>query len=59
VLAGFAGRCERPGAADYGRWNGDTLRLVTGRVERAADNRTFHTLVEQWQEECSIPNIQE
>ncbi len=59
VQALFAGRCERPGAADYGRWDTDTLRLVTGRVERAADNRTFRPLVKQWQEECAIPNIQE
>jgi len=59
VQALFAGKCERPGATDYGRWNGDTLRLVTGRVERAGDNRTFRTLVEQGQEDCAIPNIQE
>ena len=59
VQALFAGRCERPGAADYGRWDNDTLRLVTGRVERALDNRTFRPLVKQWQEECAIPNIQE
>ena len=59
VQALFAGRCERPGAADYGRWDSDTLRLVTGRVERSVDNRTFRPLVKQWQEECAIPNIQE
>ena len=59
VQALFAGRCERPGAADYGRWDNDTLRLVIGRVEQAVDNRTFRPLVKQWQEDCAIPNIQE
>ena len=59
VQALFAGRCERPGVADYGRWDRDTLRLVDGRVEQASDNRTFHTLVKQWQEDCAIPNLQE
>ena len=59
VQALFAGRCERPGGADYGRWNGDTLRLVTGRVERSSDNRTFRTLVTQRQEDCAIQTLQE
>lgn len=43
----FAGRCERPGSADYGRWSDQTLRLVTGRVEVSGDNKTFRTLAAQ------------
>lgn len=43
----FAGRCERQGGASYGRWMAQTLRLVPGKVEVAADNRTFHALAEQ------------
>ncbi len=52
----FAGQCERRGAATYGRWGGETLRLVTGRVEVSGDNRRFRTLVEQGPG-CSIPSI--
>ncbi len=59
VQALFSGRCERPGAADYGRWGGDTLRLVTGRVERSGDNRSFRTLVKQPTGDCSIPHLSE
>src|SRR5438045_794696 len=40
----FAGRCEKPGGASYGRYGGQTLRLVTGRVEVSDDNRTFRQL---------------
>ena len=43
----FAGRCEKPGAASYGRWGAQTLRLVTGRVEVSDDNRSFQMLVPQ------------
>lgn len=43
----YAGRCERPGAASYGRWGEQTLRLVPGRVEISADNRSFRRLAEQ------------
>ncbi|WP_309092790.1 hypothetical protein [Phenylobacterium sp.] len=43
----FAGRCERPGQAAYGRWGQQTLRLVTGRVEISPDNQSFRTLVNQ------------
>lgn len=50
----FAGVCERRGGATYGRWGGETLRLVTGRVEISGDNRRFRTLVEQGPG-CSIP----
>lgn len=57
VQALFAGRCERPGGASYGRWGSDTLRLVTGRVERSADNRSFRTLVAQPPGDCAIPHV--
>lgn len=50
----FEGRCERPGGAVYGRWGGQTLRLVPGRVEASADNRSFRTLLEQ-EADCSFP----
>jgi hypothetical protein len=50
----FAGRCERPGGASYGRWAQQTLRLVPGRVEASPDNHSFHTLAEQGPG-CSIP----
>ena len=43
----FAGRCEQPGGASYGRWAQQTLRLVPGRIEISADNRSFHTLSDQ------------
>jgi hypothetical protein len=50
----FAGRCQRPGEALYGRWGGQSLRLVPGRVETSGDNKDFRTLVEQ-SRDCSIP----
>lgn len=50
----FAGRCERPGQASYGRWGQQTLRLVTGRVEISSDNQTFRTLAAQGPN-CSLP----
>lgn len=43
----FAGRCERPGQAAYGRWGQQTLRLVTGRIEISSDNQTFRTFANQ------------
>ena len=43
----FAGHCERPGGATYGRWMAQTLRLTPGKVEVSGDNRNFRTLVEQ------------
>jgi hypothetical protein len=52
----FAGRCERPGEAAYGRWGAQTLRLVPGRVEVSGDNRTFRTLVEQGAN-CSLSSV--
>ncbi len=54
VQALFAGRCEKVGGASYGRWGQQTLRLAPGRVEISADNRSFHTLVDQ-QPGCVIP----
>jgi hypothetical protein len=50
----FAGHCERPGGATYGRWGEETLRLVPGRVEASSDNRSFHTAIDQGPN-CSIP----
>jgi hypothetical protein len=52
----YAGRCERPGGATYGRWSQQTLRLVPGRVEISGDNRRFRTLVQQ-SSDCTTPNI--
>lgn len=43
----FAGRCERPGQALYGRWAQQTLRLVPGRVEISGDNHSFRTYSDQ------------
>lgn len=56
VQALFAGRCERGGSATYGRWMQQTLRLVPGRVEVSADDRSFRTLVEQGPG-CAIPPV--
>lgn len=52
----FAGRCEKPGAASYGRWGQQTLRLVTGKVEISSDNRSFRTLASQ-PSNCSLPPV--
>lgn len=54
VQALFAGRCEKPGGATYGRWGEQTLRLVPGKVEISSDNRSFKTLVEQGAN-CGFP----
>lgn len=51
----FAGRCEPPGGAQYGRWNGEAIRLVTGRVEIAPDGANFRPLVEQDPRTCMFP----
>lgn len=56
VQALFAGRCERPGQAAYGRWGQQTIRLVTGRVEISGDNQSFRTLANQGAN-CSIPPV--
>jgi len=47
VQALFAGRCEKPGQASYGRWMQQTLRLVPGRIEVSSDERNFRPLAEQ------------
>ena len=57
VQALYAGRCEKPGDADYGRWDSDTLRRVTGRIERSGDNRSFRQLAPQRAGDCSIGRI--
>jgi hypothetical protein len=51
----FAGRCENPGGASYGRWMGQTVRLVPHRVEISSDNMNFRTVVQQPDNGCSIP----
>ena len=51
----FEGRCERSGEALYGRWGQQTLRLVPGRVEMSSDNHSFHPLVQQNPQDCSLP----
>ena len=52
----YAGRCERPGGASYGRWGGQTLRLVTGRVEISDDNKVFRPLTTQ-SPDCSVAPV--
>ena len=52
----FDGRCQLPGNALYGRWGEQTVRVVPGKVEIAADGRTFTTLATQ-NENCTIPPI--
>lgn len=52
----FSGRCERAGAATYGRWMQQTLRLVPGKVEVSGDNRSFRPLVDQGPG-CAIPPV--
>ena len=59
VQALFAGKCVRPGAADYGRWGETTVRLVAGKVERQTSGGGFRTLVRQPPGDCSIPYAQE
>jgi hypothetical protein len=44
----FAGKCVRPGEADYGHWGEMTVRLVfPSQVQISSDNRSFHTLYDQ------------
>jgi hypothetical protein len=52
----YAGQCEQRGAASYGRWGEQTLRLVRDKVEISSDNRRFRTLVEQGPG-CAIPPV--
>jgi hypothetical protein len=53
----FVGHCEKPGGASYGRWMGQTLRLVPGRVEISSDNKTFRTLADQAEGGCAIADF--
>jgi hypothetical protein len=53
----FAGHCEKPGGASYGRWMGQTIRLVPHRVEISSDNKVFRTVVEQVDTNCAIPDF--
>ncbi len=55
VQALFAGRCERPGGATYGRWGQQTLRLVPGKVEISADNHSFKSVMDQ--PGCASPPV--
>jgi hypothetical protein len=43
----FAGRCEKPGQALYGRWAQQTVRLVPGKIEISSDNHSFRALADQ------------
>ena len=49
----FAGHCVKPGEANYGRWMGQTVRLVPHRVEISADNKSFKPVAEQ-DDNCAI-----
>lgn len=51
----FDGRCEEPGAAQYGRWGEQTVRLVVGKVEIAPDGKTFQTFKDR--PDCPVPAI--
>lgn len=51
----FDGKCEKDGSASYGRWGTQTLRLVTGKIEQSADNKSFAILVEQTMPGCHLP----
>lgn len=57
VQALYAGHCEKLGGASYGRWMGQTLRLVPHRVELSADNMTFRTLAEQSDGACQVADF--
>jgi len=54
VQALYSGRCVKTGEAAYGRWGGQTLRLVPHRVETSNDNRSFRNLVDQDDASCTI-----
>lgn len=49
----FENRCARAGEAVYGRWNGQVLRLVPGKVEISSDNRSFRTMMMQDSSDCA------
>jgi hypothetical protein len=52
----FQGQCAKPGEAYYGRWGGEALRLIPGRVEISEDNKKFRLLVEQ-DADCSVASM--
>jgi hypothetical protein len=52
----FAGHCEKPGGASYGRWAGQTLRLAPHRVEISSDNVNFRPLADQ-SDSCAIADF--
>ena len=58
IQALFPARCPKAGEALYGRWSGQTLRLVPGRVEISSNNRDFHPIAEQNPRDCSIGPVQ-
>lgn len=53
----FAGHCEKPGGASYGRWMGQSIRLVPHRVEISSDNKSFRPMVEQSDAGCAIADF--
>ena len=50
----FSGRCVGPGDALYGRWNGQSVRLVQGGVEMS-DGAGYRPLVSQDPQTCLLP----
>lgn len=50
----FAGRCQPPGGEAYGRWNGQALRLIPGRVEIARPGAGYSALVQQDPVSCML-----
>jgi hypothetical protein len=52
----FAGHCEKAGGASYGRWAGQTLRLVPHHVESSPDNMNFHSIADQ-SDACTIADF--
>jgi hypothetical protein len=52
----FQGQCAKSGEAYYGRWGGESLRLIPGRVEISEDNKKFRLLVEQ-DADCSVASM--
>jgi hypothetical protein len=53
----FNGRCEKPGGASYGRWMGQTVRLVPHRVEISSDNMNFRPVADQADAGCVIASF--
>jgi hypothetical protein len=53
----FQGRCYKPTELAGGRWGSQALRLASGRVEMAPDNRNFHMIAEQ-NDACQVAPVQ-